>query len=486
MAQVVETLLVNSMVELRRRLEAPSRADMQEIRLDAVRDADVAGALAARRRPVIVTCRARWEGGLFDGSEEERLKLLVQAAEAGAEFVDVEWRAPREAIERCRRATRIVVSHHDFSEVPADVRGRVDAMRRVGGTVTKIAVTPQSLRECLAFKNAIAAVDATDIVAIAMGPAGRITRVWPAWIGSRWTYAGTAAPGQIGVDESIDVYRVRESTPASAVFAVAGCPLGHSASPAMHNAAFAALKMDAVYVPLETASADDLMAMADGIGLRGASVTIPLKRALASADVSRDDDLVDRIGALNTLRRTPEGWASRNFDVAGFLAPLVRRGVPLAGTRALVLGAGGAARAAIFGLASKGAIVAVAARRREAAAQLAADLGVVAAGWPPESDWDLLVNTTPVGMWPDVAESPAGAASFGDAVNGAKTVYDLVYNPAETELLRRARAAGATAIGGLDMLISQACHQFEWWTERQAPRDVMESAAKRFLEAPRV
>src|SRR4051812_10757008 len=118
MAEVVETVLVGSMKELRRQLGQPSRADIQELRLDAVRDVDVAGALSARRLPVIVTCRARWEGGLFDGSEEERLGLLVQAAEGGAEFVDVEWRADPAAIERCRRAARVVLSHHDFSGVP--------------------------------------------------------------------------------------------------------------------------------------------------------------------------------------------------------------------------------------------------------------------------------------------------------------------------------------------------------------------------------
>jgi len=484
MAEVVETVLVGSMKELRRQLGQPSRADIQELRLDAVRDVDVAGALSARRLPVIVTCRARWEGGLFDGSEEERIGLLVQAAEGGAEFVDVEWRADPAAIERCRRATRVVLSHHDFSGVPSDLAERVAAMSRVGASVTKVAVMPGSLRECLGFKEAMDRRAHGDRVAIAMGPAGKISRAWPAWTGSRWTYAGAAAPGQIDVDDSIDLYRVRETTRSSEVFAVAGCPLGHSASPAMHNAALASLGIDAVYVPLETSSADELLAIGESIGLRGASVTIPLKRPLVSTGRVQGDDLVVRIGALNTLRQSGDGWEGRNFDVAGFLSPLTDRHVPLAGRRAVVLGAGGAARAAAWGLASARASVSIAARRRTAAEELAADLGVGVAAWPVDANWDVLVNTTPLGMSPHVAESPATTATFAGSAD-SKVVYDLVYNPSDTELLRQARTAGATAIGGLDMLVSQACHQLEWWTGRAAPRDVMQSAAKKFLETSR-
>ena len=145
----------------------------------------------------------------------------------------------------------MVISHHDFSGVPADLEDRVAChAKRWARGVVKVAVKADSIADCVRLKDAVHGTD--DHVAIAMGPAGQITRLWPAWIGSRWTYGGSAAPGQVGVKELIECYRVRATTTATAAYGVVGSPLGHSASPAMHNAAFAALGIDAVYLPFET------------------------------------------------------------------------------------------------------------------------------------------------------------------------------------------------------------------------------------------
>jgi shikimate dehydrogenase len=192
--------------------------------------------------------------------------------------------------------------------------------------------------------------------------------------------------------------------------------------------------------------------------------------------VPEHDDLSSGIGALNTLRRVGGRWEGRNFDVAGFLSPFVRRDVDLRGQRAVVLGAGGAARTALWALQSRGARVEVAARRADRASALAAEFGVAASPWPPHPGWDLLVNTTPVGTWPETDATPLDA----DDIRGG-TVYDLIYNPEETALLAAAAANGAAVIGGLEMLVGQACHQFEWWTGRPAPREVMTEAARAFL-----
>ncbi len=482
MVQVVETVTADSLAALRALRDRETPADLVELRLDGVRDLDVAGALAGRRRPVIVTCRPAWEGGRFDGSEEERVAVLARAAELGAEYVDIEWKADPRALARCRDLAQVILSHHDFSGVPADLASRVRAMRESNAAVVKIVVTAADLSDCLVLKQAVAD-DAGAHVAIAMGPRGRLTRVWPAWFGSRWTYGGSAAPGQIGTQELVDCYRVRQTTAATRAYGVAGAPLGHSASPAMHNAAFAALGLDAVYLPLETDAPADLFGVADAVGLAGASVTIPLKRALLPS--VRADDLVQRIGALNTLRRGADGWEGRNFDVAGLLAPLEARGVALRGRQAVVLGAGGAARAAVAALEAAGADVRIAARRPQAARALAAELGAQVDRWPPRSDWDLLVNTTPVGMWPCVEASPVAADDDVWRSARGKVVYDLIYNPPETRLLQLAGAAGAQPIGGLEMLVAQACRQFEWWTGQSAPRQVMAAAARRFVTASR-
>jgi shikimate 5-dehydrogenase len=183
------------------------------------------------------------------------------------------------------------------------------------------------------------------------------------------------------------------------------------------------------------------------------------------------------IGAVNTLKRSGAGWDGRNFDVDGFLAPIDRLGAAPSGSRALILGAGGAARAAAWALRGRGVEVAIAARRREAACQVAEAVGVGVAPWPSgplSTPPGLLVNATPVGAWPAVAASPVDAPV-------ADVAYDLVYNPIETMFLARARAAGARTIGGIDMLVEQAARQFEWWTDRAVPRPMLDRAARRFL-----
>jgi len=470
-ALIVETVTASTMAELRAARDR-STADLVELRLDGVRDVDVGGALDGRSRPVIVTCRAAWEGGAFDGDEQTRLDILRRAIELGAEYVDVEWRADRRSLPR-RSGTKIVLSHHDFTCTPGDLGDRVRAMAGEGADVLKIAVTARRLSDCVTLRDETA-IDHPH-VAIAMGPAGRISRLVPLAFGSLWTYGGTAAPGQSPVDELRETFCVHAQRPDTRLYAVAGAPLAHSASPAMHNAAFAELGIDAVYVPLETADADELLTVAERFGVEGISVTAPLKTGVF-ARVTDRDALGTRTGALNTLKREHDAWAGRNYDVAGFLSPFDREGIALAGLRCVVLGAGGAARTALFALQERGAGVEVSARRRERAAQLAKEFGVQVGEWPPRPGWDLLINTTPVGTWPDVEAIPIAE----QAVAGAM-VYDLIYNPEETALLKAARRRGARTIGGLEMLVGQACLQFEWWTDRPAPRDVMLAAARRFL-----
>jgi 3-dehydroquinate dehydratase/shikimate dehydrogenase len=445
---------------------------MVELRLDGVTDIDVAGALEGRSKPVIVTCRPTWEGGRFDGSEEARLRILSDAARLGAEFVDIEWSIERAKWPRGER-TKIVLSSHDFDGIPADLTDRLQTMLQKGADVVKVAVTPSRLADSLTLRDAVRGIQ--NIVAIVMGPKGALSRICPWLFGSRWTYCGQAAPGQTQLRELVDTYHVRRTSTSSAIYAVTGAPLSHSASPAMHNAALAAAGLDAVYVPLETDDAQDLIAVAEGIGVKGVSVTAPLKRALVATGAP-GDELGQRIGAINTLRRKGDGWESRNFDVAGFLAPFEHRSVRLAGRRVVVLGAGGAARAAVFALAAHGARVEIAARRTEQGEALAREFHARAVAWPPEPGWDVLVNTTPVGTWPRVDASPLDR----ELVRGG-LVYDLVYNPIETTLLKWARAAGAETIGGLEMLVAQARLQFEWWTGVPASLAAVERGALEFL-----
>ncbi len=196
-AAIVEAVTATTMAELRAARDA-SRADMVELRVDGVVDLDVAGALEGRRTPVIFTCRAPWEGGRFDGSEAERLAFVAEAITRGAEYVDVEWRADRRGLPK-GPAGQLVLSHHDFVETPPDLAGRVRAMLAEQPDVLKISVTATRLADCLALRD-VARLDVPH-VAIAMGSAGQMSRLCPGLFGSRWTYGGTNAPGQVSPDE---------------------------------------------------------------------------------------------------------------------------------------------------------------------------------------------------------------------------------------------------------------------------------------------
>ena len=463
------------MADLRRARDCVQDADLVELRLDGVTDVDVAGALAGRTRPVVVTCRPKWEGGRFDGDEATRLRLLAEAIRLGAEYVDVEWMADWRTLPTGDR-TALVLSTHDYERVPPDLARRVRAMRAASTPFLKVAVMANRLRDCLAVREA---VQGDQVIAIAMGSAGQLTRLCPWFTGSPWTYAGSASPGQVSARVLAGIYRVRRTTPSTTVYAIAGTPLAHSASPFMHNTAFVDAQMDAVYIPLETDDAEEFFAVADAIGLNGASVTAPLKSRVIGPQVE-GDELARRIGAVNTLRRRNGRWESRNFDVAGFAAPLERRGVKLAGRRAVVAGAGGAARAAVWALKALGARVDVAARRADQAEALAREFHVTAAPWPLAGSWDVLVNATPIGTWPRNGDSPISTTEARGGV-----VYDLVYNPPETRLLSAAREAGAQTISGLEMLVAQACQQFEWWTGQSAPLTAIERGALEFVQQER-
>ncbi len=472
------TVTAPTTAELRRRRDAVVDADLVELRLDSVVDPDVAGALEGRRRPAIVTCRPVWEGGAFKGSEEERRRLLADAWSHGAEYVDVEWRAGFTDLLNDCRGRRIVLSSHDFESVPADLMERARAMRATGAEIIKIAVTPKSLSDCLPLValGSSLSLDA-GIVLIAMGPHGLITRVLPRRFFSSWSYAGSVgAVGQLTPETMLDLYRFRSLGEQTAVFGLVGSPIDHSVSPDMHNAAFKATRTDAVYLPLPATSADDFVTFARSIGLKGASVTIPFKVSLFD-HVDEVFAVARRVGAINTIRIDDGRWIGGNTDTVGFLQPLNDREVPLQRARTAVLGAGGSARAVAIALGSAGADITLYARSGARAADTARAVGVRAAPWPPPANsWDLLVNCTPVGMYPRVDETPLPAA----ALTG-RYVYDLIYNPPQTRLLHAAAAAGCVTIGGLDMLVAQAHEQFHWWTGIKAPAGVMRAAAERKL-----
>jgi 3-dehydroquinate dehydratase/shikimate dehydrogenase len=462
------------MAELRAARDRVTGADLIELRLDTVHDPSIAGALEGRRQPVIVTCRAAWEGGQFRGSEEERHRLLRDALASDAEYVDIEWRARFDDLLASSNGRRVVLSSHDFDGVPDDLLARARAMRATGAEVVKIAVKASRLSDCLPLLPIASDRDMTGrVVLIAMGEAGLATRILAGRFGSAWTYAGSVKDvGQLDAKTLVEGYRFRGIGEHTHLYGLVGSPVAHSVSPAMHNAAFAAAGLDAVYLPLPAADADDFVTFARAMGLRGASVTIPYKVALFER-VDEMDDVASHVGAINTVRVSDGRWEGRNTDLAGFLQPLDAADIPLRGTRASILGAGGSARSVALALSSRGATVTVHARDARRAENVATLVSGRTGEWPPAAgSWDLLVNCTPIGMHPYTENTPLPKAALDGRV-----VYDLIYNPARTRLLDDAAAAGCQTIGGLDMLVGQAVEQFQWWTGRRPEVTVMRAAA---------
>ena len=476
------TVTAATTAELRQKRDAVPDADLIELRLDSVSDPSVAGALAGRRRPVIVTCRPAWEGGFFTGAEEDRKRILQEALALGAEYVDIEWRARFDDLIAHAGGRRIVLSAHDFHSMPIDLTARMHAMRSTGAEVIKIAAMMTSLSDCVPLLDLGAQSGRqTGLVLIGMGLYGVATRVLAGRFGSAWTYAGTLGDlGQLNAQTLLKDYHFRSITDTTAIYGVAGGSVQHSVSPAMHNAAFRASRVDAVYLPLPAVSAADFSTFARAIGISGASVTIPLKVTLFDA-VDEVYAVARRIGAINTIRVEHGRWVGGNTDASGFLEPLQER-VSLRGLRASVLGAGGAARAVTVALASSGCAVRLHARNRLQASETAMLTSVELGPWPPEpGSWDLLINCTPVGMYPHADETPIPA----DQLTG-RYVYDLIYNPAVTRLLREAEIRRCETIGGLEMLVAQAREQFQWWVGVKPQAGVMrEAALKRLAEFAR-
>jgi shikimate dehydrogenase len=305
-----------------------------------------------------------------------------------------------------------------------------------------------------------------------MGEAGAVTRILPGRFGSCWTYAGPAvAPGQLSLDQLHREFRFRRIGPRTGVFGVAGRPLAHSLSPAMHNAAFDQLGLDAAYVPLAAADIEDLLEGVRLLDVKGVSVTAPFKVEVVSTLAAIDED-ARMAGAVNTLVREADGWRGHNTDLEGFVAGCA--GFDLNGKRVAVLGTGGAARAVALAARRSGATVTCYGRDRMRAGALAADLDVRAALRPvPAGSWDVLVNATPVGTHPDTEQTAFPESTYDGAV-----AYDLVYHPMRTRFLREASGRGCRTIGGLDMLVAQARRQIELWTGQTADPGPMREAAE--------
>jgi 3-dehydroquinate dehydratase/shikimate dehydrogenase len=434
---------------------------------------------------LLVTCRRHQNHGKFNGSIEEQLAILDLAVRNGASAIDVEIEtaeAAQERLHQFRGRAYVIVSYHNFEATPP-LDTIVARMLRVPADSYKIVTTARKPSDNLRVLAAARALPKQSLIVLAMGELGFPTRVLSPVFGGLYTYAapmqaeGTAA-GQVSARSLRHLYRVEKLAKSAKVYGVIADPIRHSISPAVHNRAFQSRRVDAVYLPFLVAPVylRDFFSLADRLPVAGFSVTIPHKQKIIRY-LDTVDPLAKRIGAVNTVWRKAGKWRGTNTDAAGVTGPLSRL-LRLPKSSVLIVGNGGAARGAAFALADAGAKVALVGRNLDRVRALAkvCDAEALLREQLAGRHFDAVVHATPLGMFPHVDEC------FFNGSIPADVVFDMVYNPFETLLIRKAKEQGKTTVPGLEMFIEQAVRQFEIWTGQTAPRSAMLKAAVEALE----
>ncbi len=465
---------------------AALRADLVEVRLDSLADADPERIVAAVGRQLILTCRPAGEGGHFSGGEGSRLDLLRRGIAAGAAWIDIEL----SAVERLGSpgTSRLIVSHHDFHSTPDDLDGLVERLLAHRPDVAKLATTANGPEDVLAVLALLRRHDATiPLAAHPMGAAGAAGRILAARFGSEIVYGAArpgaaAASGQPSLRTLIRDFGLDRDLSSAAVLLLLGGNLDHSISPRMMNRTFRAEGIDALYVPFALEDPRPVLEALADLDCRGVAVTLPHKQVVAGL-VDARDELAERVGAVNTVSIFDDTRVGHNTDVEGALRAIREELPQLNGKRAILIGAGGAARAAAFGLVDAGVRLSIINRDAERGATLAreAGCGTSTFGQVDPDEIDLVVNATPVGQWP-AAEAVPVPPGF---LRPSMTVFDMVYNPGETKLLAGAFEVGARTVPGIEMLARQADRQLALWLGTGRLSDRLRDEGNRALSEDR-
>lgn len=476
-------------IEEHKRL-ADAGAKLVELRLDYIgRSIDLPRLLKSRPTPVVVTCRRKADGGRWDRTEEERLMILRSAIAMGVEYVDLEddiaAKIPRYG------KTKRVVSLHDFDKTPNDLEAIHQRLTKLDPDIVKIAALANRFAD---VQNMLHLMENARVptIGISMGDIGTITRILGPRFGAPFTYCvysaeRRVAPGQLSFDQMLNLYRVDEIDRETKIYGVVADPVAHSYSPLIHNSAFAAQSINARYIPFRVPHFDlaSFLTWAREFGIGGLSVTIPHKESILD-HVQQADSAAKDIGAINTVLFNEEGLIGYNTDYRAAMDCLTE-GIakirdshePFKGVGVLLLGAGGVSRAIGYGLVRRGANVLVTSRTHERSEKLAAAIGAKAIPWASRYDVkpQVVINGTPIGMFPDLDSSPFDAKKIDDKM----LVFDTVYNPERTLLIKSALACDATVISGLQMFVRQAAYQYRLFTGQEPPIKTMVETLKRAI-----
>ncbi len=459
-------------------------AQLVELRLDYVASRlNLQRLLNDRPCPVVITCRREQDGGKFSGSEEQRQRILREAIALQTEYVDLEDDIAGD-IPRYGKTKRII-SYHNFRHTPDDLEEIYTRLAALDADVVKITTMGQNPHDNVRMLEMVKRAE-LPTVGMCMGDIGTPSRILMARYGAPFTYATfhherALAPGQLAFDQMTEIYRYDSIDADTQVYGVIADPIAHSLSPHIHNAALAACGLNAVYVPFRV-PVDSLGQFIEDVprhGIHGLSVTIPHKEAVANyvTKVTRD---VKGIKAANTMVFRDGEVLGCNTDCEAAMSSLEEAmdgQTPLADKRVLLLGAGGVSRAIMFGLKQRGARTIIASRTRDRADKLAKEFDAKAVEWNARHTVpaDVLINGTPIGMHPNVDETPFNKSYLKPSM----VVFDTVYNPESTLLIKEARSHGCRTVTGVEMFVKQAGMQFHLFTGIEPPLDVMRDTLKR-------
>lgn len=481
---------------LRDMAEASKVADIIEVRLDYIKNPDLKHILEKRTKPVIITNRPCREGGKFEGSEEERIAALKLAIQLQADYVDIEHDSIQHIMETTvhhppTSKTKLIVSYHNFRETPDNLISIYQKLSQCGANIAKIVTYANTITDNIKIYRLLQQSQA-PLISFCMGEYGIISRILYKRFGSYLTFASLrkgkeSAPGQINIHELLQVYRAQKQEKDTAIYGLIGNPVSHSISPIIHNTLFREMNLNSIYIPFKVDNIADFIGEFRELDVKGYSVTIPHKESVLN-HLDAIDLMAKKIGAVNTIVNKDGRLVGYNTDCSAAIQALEdinqvsatgAKNDRLKGRHVTLLGAGGAARAIAFGLQERGAQVTIVNRNYERAQSLARDVGCLYREFDnlPEIKTDILINATPVGMFPAVNETPIDK----NQLKPNMIVFDTIYNPLETKLLRDAKTQGCKILGGLPMFINQAAAQFELWTGMTPPLELIREIAYKKL-----
>ena len=445
---------------------------IQEVRLDALThiDNDTFSILKGFSKDLVVCCRPERQGGWYKGSEEDRLQLLDRVAQIGVAYLDIEADVPESRRQKFPRqgGTKRILSWHDFQGIPEDLGNRLKEMSEGSADVVKVAVTINDVADCVSLRQTSRTLRC-PLVVIGMGPAGMVCRARYPQFGSLWTYVfaddtDATAPGQLSLNQALEL-GLPESAAKPFMALVGGPQIVHSPGPKVYNRLFRSRGLGYSYLLAITKKPEATFALLKELGALGVSVTMPHK--VAAFQFGRPDQNARDAGAANTLRFTGAEVLATNTDIEGVAGPLRQAIENRYGTTAsassrkvLLLGDGGAARAARLACLFLGLPLVVSSISEECALAMGPDISFVSWEQRAAVKTPILINATMLGgadqdPWP--ADQPIGR----------DIVFDLALGSGPSRLLRRAAPEGATTIAAQEMWVFQGAEQMRFITGQQ-------------------